>query len=957
MFTIKSENKYMEYFQPFLSEKISQILAEAREDVSEEAVRDILGSFMNEVYLIVSDTLNGMRTKIVSQKNPFAAFDPGLCTREQNEWAAEVLRAELEGGRIELPKPLRILVENRVSLLGCALSELLRNLRDHKKEICDTIFDGKEYTCIQQIRLGAGDYHNKGRSAAWISTDAGWMIYKPRDCRVDTAAYAFVKKYFGGIVVIPECFTDGFSFGICKYCKKEVAGGHENAARWYYSLGAMCVLLEILGSTDMHSENVIASDGIPAIIDLETLLTPKMKQLDRTMLEEQDAACDSLWKSGIFPKIMNGRQISVLLDTESEENSAPIVDGSPASWYAYEKEFFEGFSAKYRECMSRKDEIEKDLKSLFEEVSLRLILRTSQYYGDLMMGTYKSVMVSSEDIQTNMRENLRTILMRRMPAQYGPIAEAEAEAILRGDIPIFTVAADSREICADGKSLTDYFTEESGVDRALRNLERMNEDEMDYEINLLRRSLYLTPVKMNLSGNESIGKASEIVSDPAKNETDGKTSAVLSDPAKNETDGKTNRILSEPEMIREAALPLRREDALREAESILEEVYAGMISVPGGAPSWLILNMNDGSSNMIPPDMAEGAAGLGLYAAAVGMLTEKAAVREHADRILDAALILIGEYIDHLYDGGMYRPVSGLRFGEAEGIGGILKCLILMERYRRDTDLSGIRSHMENIFQLLSGDACIERIKKTALTDRFNGISGLLYTLCAYHAPGETAEHVDDLIFRLGQRLLELKKFQADGYTLWKTVSKRHIISGAGHGMIGIAEALWLAGKRMRQDAWIEAAREAARFEYNTYDQKIGTWPDRRIFPPQGFMHGYCSGAPGIGIVSRRMEDMDEAKLLTGLADEAVNRLPIHFRDHLCCGNSALVEYHLAAGNTERAGKILYSMKSRRDRTGQYRILGEEYRDVMSLTLFHGICGVGYEMLRYAFSEKIVPII
>ena len=42
------------------------------------------------------------------------------------------------------------------------------------------------------------------------------------------------------------------------------------------------------------------------------------------------------------------------------------------------------------------------------------------------------------------------------------------------------------------------------------------------------------------------------------------------------------------------------------------------------------------------------------------------------------------------------------------------------------------------------------------------------------------------LIRAFADRLLELKQFEADGWKLWETASKSHIISGAGHGMAGI---------------------------------------------------------------------------------------------------------------------------------------------------------------------------
>lgn len=93
------------------------------------------------------------------------------------------------------------------------------------------------------------------------------------------------------------------------------------------------------------------------------------------------------------------------------------------------------------------------------------------------------------------------------------------------------------------------------------------------------------------------------------------------------------------------------------------------------------------------------------------------------------------------------------------------------------------------------------------------------------------------------------------------------------------------------------------------------------------------------------------------LAERAVDSLPLLYRDHLCCGNSAIAEYCLSTGKKEKAGKILNSMFLRKEKTGTYITTNPGYRNRFDLSLFYGITGIGYEMLRYAFPDRVFRII
>ncbi|MCR5237228.1 MAG: hypothetical protein K6E34_08540 [Lachnospiraceae bacterium] len=120
-------------------------------------------------------------------------------------------------------------------------------------------------------------------------------------------------------------------------------------------------------------------------------------------------------------------------------------------------------------------------------------------------------------------------------------------------------------------------------------------------------------------------------------------------------------------------------------------------------------------------------------------------------------------------------------------------------------------------------------------------------------------------------------------------------------------------------------------------------------------MHGYCSGAPGIGMLCNGM-DIQGTEKITALAAAAVDGRPLLFRDHLCCGNSAIVEYYLTTGRRDEAGRVLSGIRDRKMRAGSYRLMASGYKDIPIPTLLSGYSGIGYEMLRYAYTDKIYPV-
>lgn len=351
--------------------------------------------------------------------------------------------------------------------------------------------------------------------------------------------------------------------------------------------------------------------------------------------------------------------------------------------------------------------------------------------------------------------------------------------------------------------------------------------------------------------------------------------------------------------------PLEREAALAEAAELFDRIDGLLLTGPSGKPSWLTVSERNMSLVAARPIFMQGTSGMGAFFAAL-------------------------------------CASGGARAARAAELTGI--CL----------------EQLEAAAEQLESAVCIpEAALPLGISD---GFGGTLRALCpAYEHTGAEAALVH--MRRAAERLLRAQTLEYRGLLLWDTLGKKRPISGAGHGMAGIAAALPWAGKLLGDARCMEAAAAALEFEHGIYSERLGTWPDLRASPvASSAMHGLCSGSPGIGLALLRCresglgspgleEDLARARhscLTTG---------PLR-RDHLCCGNSSAVEFLLTLpGCREQAGRLLAFMKARKDGSGGYRYMPENFRKVLCPDLFFGAAGIGFELLRYARPDLLTPVL
>jgi lantibiotic modifying enzyme len=164
------------------------------------------------------------------------------------------------------------------------------------------------------------------------------------------------------------------------------------------------------------------------------------------------------------------------------------------------------------------------------------------------------------------------------------------------------------------------------------------------------------------------------------------------------------------------------------------------------------------------------------------------------------------------------------------------------------------------------------------------------------------------------------------------------------------------------------AAEEAIAFETNVFSAQHGNWPDFRPTAPQPYMAAWCHGGPGIGLARLGglpvldtpaiRQDIEAALALTAQTLTDAHK----HADHVCCGNLGRIEVLLAAGvNLARPELVAAAQRAAAQVVAYARRRGYHFSNalphgLLAPGLFQGAAGIGYELLRLAFPQRL-PVI
>uniref|UniRef100_B8HVI2 Lanthionine synthetase C family protein n=1 Tax=Cyanothece sp. (strain PCC 7425 / ATCC 29141) TaxID=395961 RepID=B8HVI2_CYAP4 len=820
---------------------------------------------------------------------------------------------------------------------------------------------------VVSVRPSLSDFHNRGRSAIALTFSSGLkLIYKPKDLGLDVAFFDFLawcnQQNSPLDFKILKILNRG-SHGWVEYVEQQPCGARAAAQRFYQRAGMLLCVLYLLGATDCHYENLIASGEHLVLIDTETLLHPDANPIDGSAVEMVTAAtdlqlADSVLRTGLLPNWIFSADNRIAYDLSGlgscDPQQAPwrlprwqfintdemrlvnqdvtmplqqniaVLEGQPLSPDGYLAEILTGFEQMYNLFLEQRQYLQSSLSPLvpFNHQPVRLIFRHTQVYGVILQKSLEPQWLQDGRDRSLQLEGLSWALLacEHKPLAW-PLLKVELAAMEQMDIPFFQASTshDGLEI-EPGLVIPRYFQAASYA-QVLNRLDKLNPADCTLQLAMIRGSFQARIAHQPLTSKLPQGAVASI------------------------SDRLPTQTLIPDQFLQEAI----RLGHLLETEAIRGK---------DGSATWLgfdyIANADRFQMVALKDALYEGASGVAVFLAALSRVTNQ-------DRFGGLALGALQPLQKFLYSHDrpqLHHWAKQLGIGGATGLGSIIYALTKISDLLQDRSL-----HQDalTIAQLITP----ELIAADQQFDVIGGAAGaILGLLPLYRATGDTS--VLTTAQACGQHLLANQEKGG----AWKNFAEQPL-TGFSHGAAGIALALLQLAAQTGEEVYRQAAIAGISYEQSLFSATAANWPDLRSIVQQeglpGFSVSWCHGAPGIGLA--RIGGLDSYATAAiqqeiEIALQTTQKQGAYGLDHLCCGTFGRIELLLVAAERfdrpelqETARYLATQVVTKATEQGGYRLFANLPPAVLNPNFFQGIAGVGYQLLRLTHPNQISSVL
>ena len=824
------------------------------------------------------------------------------------------------------------------------IDRLAADLPAIRRELIKAPADAK----IVEIKSGVSDPHNGGRCVSILAfADGTHVVYKPKDLRLDLAWRHLVERFNDAGAPVTLKTAQALSrngYGWTEFIEHAGCADAHDCDTFFRRAGAWLALLHCFAATDIHQENMIAASDHPVPIDLETILQPSAEEHKIGEPEAQafDAAMEIVGNSvmtvGLLPAY--GRSVDnnvfamggmtaewgarivikwnhvntdAMRPAKVEEPGAgtpnlPHVNCRYAKLGDHVDSFIAGF-AEYSDFLMRqaRDANSGALLEEFSGLTVRKVVRPTRFYYMLLRRlkdhrnmTDGAIWSAQADFMARLADWDKAI------DPLWPLQRAERAALVSLNVPYFITASDGASI-SDPTGVSAHTAATSGFDRARTRLQTLDENEIGWQIEVIRENLN------QQSGLPTTRKRDDNALAPAPDKAVFKAEA--------------DKIAAE-----------LAQDAVRR----------------GRTAAWIGLDWLGDSEVFqlvcLGPDLYNGATGIALFLAA------HATVSGHAPSA-ELAVAGLAHIRRNLNSRSAARFARSIGIGAATGLGSLVYGFCVIAKCIGDPVLVQDAERAARLFtdELIAADKQL---------DVMGGAAGAILALLRMHRDTQS----DDVLaraIRCGEHLLAQDRTGPAGHRSWIGQGLGGLpLNGMSHGAAGFAYALASLAAVSGHEQFADAAAECIAFEDQTYDPARHNWPDLRVPGQPLWPCQWCHGAPGIGMArlatARRVRANAalEAKLGGTLvaadidnALESVKQAWPGQLDTLCCGTLGGIEFLCEAADragareiSELAARRLGAVLANAASAGDYR--WNSGKRQFNLGLFRGLAGVGYALLR-----------
>lgn len=856
-----------------------------------------------------------------------------------------------------LARIITILVTNWTS----NTAHFLNRLADDVHEIAGRFSEGSPPGLITVYSGGISDSHDHGKSVISLKFESGLkLIYKPKNLELEQAWSDFLMWFNNkGLqpILKPLEVLQKKNYGWVGFIEAGECKSHEEVADYYRRIGSLTGIIYMLNGNDCHYENLIASGPFPVLVDLETVMHHEGRAFAGDQPESAISLASrqygtSVFRTGLLPGWIQGKDgfvfdvsatggydytespykrqkwenvntdrmdIQLIPITFGNQHNMPLLEGRAQLPSRFTEEIVNGFTAFYKILIKHKNEIPVHL---FAGKELRFIFRSTRIYG-MIMKTMTDPKYMRKGIDRSLRAEFlcRAFLHQPAPNPDWAICKSEIKQMEETDIPIFRADSDKKTLKDNTGPVCENYMTGAVYDLVRDHLQEMDENDLRKQTKFIRAALFFRDISHEFTNDKEEIRISAL---------------------------QGQQPLS-PGMLVEKAMKIAR---MLESEAVFSK---------DGSCSWLAVGIIPGTERyrMEPMSMFlyDGLPGLALFLSALNAVSPNPL----ALRLLDATVASLRQAIRNMkQNAGLIRTAP---VGIAAGLPSVIYALLKIYEF------SGDSSFIDDALTVC-GMVTPAMIRNDSSFDILSGSAGCILAMLSLFRQTKHEQAMDKAIL-CGDHLISNLSKSADEHWGWKTM-KGKMLTGFSHGQAGIAHALLKLYEHTGTPEYFDAAEKAILYENSLFSAEFRNWPDLREFsekpvPGNVFMTSWCHGAPGIllgRLASRHLYNNKEIETNISEALTTCRQVPLAGRDHLCCGNLGLADILLYAGartgnedlRNEAWLKVCKVIETE-ERKGRFTLFAGQADDVFNPGFFQGLSGIGYEMLRFAFPEKLPSVL
>ena len=419
-------------------------------------------------------------------------------------------------------------IDNTVKYVRSIIDNFSADLAD-----IETVF-GLEVDGIRDIVLGKGDTHNDGQTVAFIIGNFGKLVYKPHSLKSDVILNEFIdivnadleKKLRKTVVLNRECY------GWQEFIEFEQCESLEQIENFYYRMGAYLGIFYLFNAGDMHYENILSKGEYPVFIDTETLVTNSAMDLESSLMEK-NTQFDTVLStcllpinnsntlidfdmSGIDGGVLNSDKIKSvrienigkdfmkikrdLLNTKTEENNIPTLNGKKVDPKKFVGYMIKGFSTLLEVVMVKKTIITSYILDIDKEWEQRQLFRHTYVYAKFLEASLNPEYLVSEE----KRNELLGLLLKNNNSFR---IKNEVSSLKERNIPYYYSKFGYKDMFSSGRVIVENYYKNTGLDTVLYKVNSLNEEKILHQSRIIELS-FLSKMK-NIFLKEDPTKASK----------------------------------------------------------------------------------------------------------------------------------------------------------------------------------------------------------------------------------------------------------------------------------------------------------------------------------------------------------------------------------------------------------------------------------------------------------------